>query len=654
MDLAVEFEEFFASEEEYKSPLIERRGRGLSKHLSLKAACLSTAFLVLSFGFHFTHFAISNFFLLFVYFFAGIPALIASIEDLKKLKINIDVLMTLAAFFSILIDSALEGGLLLVLFAISGALEDAALSKTTSAIQTLHKLTPKTATVIENGEHVVKSIKDIDAGAIILIKPGQIIPLDGVVTKGTTSLNLSHLTGENMPQTVQEKDSVPAGSQNLEGAIEMQVTTKSSSSTLAKIIELVTKAQHTKPQVQQTLDKVGPKYAVSIILLALFFAITLPFFAVEHYLGFDGSIYRSLAFLIAASPCALIIATPTAYLSALSSCAKKGILLKGGFVLDAIHTCQHVAFDKTGTLTKSVLELNDVIIIEGTLSKEDVLKIAYSLELYSTHPIAKAICCHAKDQKLEKLEIKNMKEMPGLGIKADVLIGSNYEHVLVGHSKHILSSLDESKQTQLQDKISKILEEGQSYCILSIDSTLCLLTFIDAVRENAAETIKELHDQDLNTWMLTGDHEHTAKRIGLSLKIENIEYNLKPDEKLNLIARLNNEGGAIMLGDGINDGPALANATVGISLGSIGSDTAIEASDVVFLNDDIQLLSWLIHKAKQTKRIVFQNLFFATCVIVLTSLSALFGIVPLWLAVVLHEGGTILVAINGLRLIRTT
>ena len=646
------FESYFADQEEFKSPFLKRRGSLLSKNISLKAALVSTAFLILAFAFSFTHASISNFMLLFVYFFAGIPALIESIEDLKKLRINIDVLMILAAFLSIFIDSALEGGLLLVLFAISGAMEDAALSKTTTAIQSLHKLSPKTATVLENGKQVTKSIKEIEVNSILLIKPGQIVPLDGVVTKGSTSMNLSHLTGENMPIYTEVGTNVQAGAQNIDGAIELKVSAKSHESTLSKIIELVTKAQNTKPPAQRFLDLVGPKYATSIILLALFFAITLPFYAVDAYLGFDGSIYRSLAFLIAASPCALIIATPTAYLSSLSSCARKGVLLKGGSVLDGIVDTKNVAFDKTGTLTQSELQLEKIEIIEDGIDESKLLSIAYSMELNSTHPIGKSICKHAQEKKQEKLEVKDLSEIPGLGLKAQVKLNDQFEDALIGHSRHIMPQLDPQKKELIESKINQVLSEGKSYCILKIKQALCVIIFSDSIRPDSKEIVELLKAQEKNVYMLTGDHEATAMRIGNALAIENIKFNLKPDDKLNLISELNQNGGAMMIGDGINDGPALANAKVGISLGSIGSDTAIEASDVVILNDELKLIPWLTQKAKKTKRIVLENLGFATAVIIGTSLSALFGIVPLWLAVVLHEGGTVLVALNGLRLIR--
>jgi heavy metal translocating P-type ATPase len=647
------FEEFFANQEEFKSPFLKRRGRSLSKNISLKAALVSTVFLILSFAFSFTHEPLANFMLLFVYFFAGIPALIESIEDLKKLTINIDVLMILAAFLSIFIDSALEGGLLLVLFAISGAMEDAALSKTTSAIKSLHKLTPKTAIVLEDGKQIVKSIKEIEIDSIILVKPGQIVPLDGVVTNGATSLNLSHLTGENMPITIQVGDVVPAGGQNIEGVIEIKVSTKSHASTLSKIIELVTKAQNTKPQVQRLLDKVGPKYATSIILLAFLFAITLPFFAVDTFLGSEGSIYRALAFLIAASPCALIIATPTAYLSSLSSCARKGVLLKGGFVLDGIAETKNIAFDKTGTLTKSELTLDRLEMIEDGIDEAQLLAVAYSLELNSTHPIGLSVCKYAVQNNIKKLEVQDLKEIPGLGLEAKVKIGNVFEQTLIGHSKHIIPRLDPKIKEKAQAKIEAVLNEGKSYCILSVKGALCILTFFDTIRTDAKAMIATLKNEKMNVWMLTGDHEATAKRIGRELSIEHIQYDLKPDQKLELISQLNAQGGTMMIGDGINDGPALANAKVGITLGSIGSDTAIEASDVVILNDELKLLPWLIKKAKKTKQIVTENLIFATMVIIGTSFAALFGIVPLWMAVVLHEGGTILVAFNGLRLIRT-
>lgn len=316
------FEEFFdLGLDESASPFIKKDSRNWGENLSLKAAAISAVLLFLSFflSLHASTLPLSHLSLILVYFLVGIPSLIESIEDIISLEINIDVLMTLAAFSSVLIGSGIEGGLLLVLFAISHAMEDAVTAKAKSAINSLKKLSPTVASVIEeDGSLIERSIKDIDIGTLILIKAGQVIPLDGEVIEGTSSVNLVHLTGENLPITKEPGDTVPSGGRNLEGALTVKVSHSSSESTLARIIRLVTEAQEARPRLQRWFEGISRTYALSIIGLAAFFALSMPFALPISYLGEEGSLYRALAFLIAASPCALILAIPIAYLSAIS------------------------------------------------------------------------------------------------------------------------------------------------------------------------------------------------------------------------------------------------------------------------------------------------------------------------------------------------
>ena len=349
------FEEFFElGLQETVSPFLTPDSRQWGANLTLKSAILAAFLLLFAFALSFfpTVIPLSYMLLVAVYFLAGIPSLIESIEDLADFEINIDILMTLAAFSSVLIGSAMEGGLLLVLFALSGSIEDAVTSKAKSSISSLNKLSPTKASVVEaDGTILERSIKDINIGTTILVKSGQVVPLDGIVIEGASSVNLVHLTGENMPVLKKLNDEVPAGARNLEGAITLTVIRTSSDSTLSRIIQLVTQAQEARPALQRWFDKLSKGYAMTIILLAFIFALALPFFLGVPFLGIEGSIYRALAFLIAASPCALIIAIPIAYLSAISICARRGILLKGGVTLDALASCSLIAFDKTGTLS---------------------------------------------------------------------------------------------------------------------------------------------------------------------------------------------------------------------------------------------------------------------------------------------------------------
>lgn len=644
------FDEFFASgKEESISPFLTKNSKNWGKNLSLKAAIFSAICLAISFSLHLFSKDLSHVFLLIVYVLSGTPALIATIEDMKSLEINIDVLMTLAALLSILIGSGLEGALLLVLFELSSSMESAVMQKTKEGLAKLHKLSPESACLIgEDGHLFQRSVKEITIGTNILIKAGEVIPLDGKVLEGSSFITLSHITGESIPIAKAVGDEVPAGSRNLDGTLTIQVLRTSRESTLNKIIELVTRAQDSKPKLQRWIDRFDKKYATSIIFLTAFFAISFPFFFPNMpYLGIEGSIYRSLTFLIAASPCALIIATPTAYLSAISSCAKKGILLKGGSILDALSECKHIAFDKTGTLTTGRLRCTQVLALNDEAKIMDpsiAIALAGSMERHVKHPIADSIINLVKEQKLSFIPISNLKSIPGSGISANSDLGSCF----LGNESFIYSKYSSPFKSD-----SSITSSTQTY--LLIEKALFAFYFQDEVRKDARVLIHRLrNDLHMDISMLTGDEEQNAQLIANELGITSVFSQLKPEDKLQKIAFLSQSQDLIMIGDGVNDAPALARATVGISMGKIGSASAVDASDVVLLQDDLSLLDGLIKKSHQTVRIIKQNLSLALIVICFATTPALLGFIPLWLAVVLHEGGTLLVGLNSLRLLKDT
>jgi heavy metal translocating P-type ATPase len=663
------FDEFFASgKEESISPFLTPSSRKWGKNVSLRSCLLAAALLLAAFLTSYVHPTASHFLLLLVYFLVGTPALIDTFEDLKNLEINIDVLMTLAALLSVLIGSGMEGALLLVLFELSAAMENGVTQKTKGALLNLHQLAPKTAYVLKaDGTLLERAVKEIDIKEHLLIKAGELIPLDGVVIQGSSSINLSHLTGESIPVHKTVGNEVPAGARNLSGSLTIEVTRTSSDSTLSRIIQLITQAQMAKPRLQRLLDRFGKTYAITIICLFFFFALTLPLFFSISYTGPDGAIYRALTFLIAASPCALIIATPTAYLSAISCCARKGILLKGGVVLDALASCSLVAFDKTGTLTTGKLRCTAIEsptgpmdfqrfgtdqgpTCEASYTPDQALAIAAGLERHAMHPIAEAITALAQEKQIPPQKIDNFQSLAGFGLQGEAVLCGEKVHVYIGHRAFIASKLPSSHHAALDAMLNK---EGLSNTFLLIKDQLFLFHFLDTVRPEAPALIARLKEKEkLFPMMLTGDHPEMAQLIAKQVGIDAVFAHLRPEDKLLKVADLSHKRGLIMVGDGVNDAPALARATVGISLGKIGSATAVDASDVVFLNDDLFLLDWLYRKAHQTMRIVKQNLTLALGVIVLATTPALLGIIPLWAAVILHEGGTVLVGINSLRLLR--
>jgi Cd2+/Zn2+-exporting ATPase len=648
----IPFNAFFGTgQEEQLSPFLSPSGRKWAIHLPLKASMLAAV--LLAGAYLATWFALPDNFayllLVFVYFLAGIPALIESVEDLASYQINIDVLMTLAAFGSVLIGSPLEGALLLVLFSISGAMEDAVTKKAKDSISSLHKLAPSFANVLdEDGVSIEKALDDVRAGTKILVKAGQVIPLDGIVVDGTSSVNLVHLTGENMPVTKKPGDDVPAGAQNLEGVLVINVTHTNQDSTLAKIIQLVTNAQEAKPKLQRWFDNLSERYAKTIIFLAALVAVSFPHILSIPYLGPEGSIYRALAFLIAASPCALIIAIPIAYLSAIGACAKKGIVLKGGLVLDSLGACEAIAFDKTGTLTTGHLCCLGIESLENK-DVSNVLDIAFALEQNAVHPIAQAITTYALAQGAKPAALTDFKSIPGFGLEA---IASGVD-VFIGNLEYIEPKLAEASRNKLNSRYEELSREGEILAFLMVGQDLYIFRFSDTIRKEVPDVLRRLREDGYRLLMLTGDHQASADRIAVELKIDEVHAHLKPEDKLRAVEKLAKKMHLAMVGDGVNDAPALARATVGISMGKVGSSAAIEAADVVLLQDNIERLDWLMKKAKATKWIVAENLMIATAAIFIASIPALLGLVPLWLAVVLHEGGTVIVGLNGLRLLKS-
>lgn len=662
------FEEFFEQgQEESSSPFLSVRARRWGVNLPVRGALVSAFLLIIAFvlSYHPSLMPLSNLLLVAVYFLAGIRSLIDSIEDLSNLDINIDVLMTLAAFSSVLIGSGMEGALLLVLFSGSAAMEEAVSARAKNALSHLRKLSPSRALVLQSdGSTIERAVTEVNVGEYILIRPSEVVPLDGTVSEGISSVNLVHLTGESVPITKGVGDFVPASANNMEGVLTVKVEHTSGDSTLSRIIQLVTEAQEARPALQRWFDKLSRVYALSIISLAAFFAISFPFLLSLPFLGFEGSLYRALAFLIAASPCALILAIPIAYLSAIGVCAKRGILIKGGVTLDALASCKAVAFDKTGTLTTGELCClgyeaietgggDDSSEAEGLGSEDAVIGLACALERAAVHPVARAILTYGKEKQAPNIGVANTRVLPGQGVVAELEQRGKAKSVFIGRIEYILDSLAEGMRRTVEEKIAAHRTNGELLAALTCGAQLFLFRFTDQLRPHIAETLAALRDtHHLHLVMLTGDHAENARKVADELGITSWKADLRPEDKLHEVARLAKNEGLAMIGDGINDAPALARATVGICMGKVGSTAAIEAADVVLLHDNIELLDWLVAKARKTRTIVKQNLTIAVAAICIAALPALAGLVPLWLAVVLHEGGTVLVGLNALRLLK--
>jgi Cd2+/Zn2+-exporting ATPase len=394
---------------------------------------------------------------------------------------------------------------------------------------------------------------------------------------------------------------------------------------------------------------------MTIILLACAFAIFLPFVLSMTYFGIEGSIYRALAFLIAASPCALVIAIPIGYLSAISSCARRGILLKGGITLDALASCKTIAFDKTGTLTTGELACVGIIPLSGQ-SQEEVnlsLSIALALERNAMHPIARAIIKYTQERGIAPSPLSQYTSIPGYGLEGTTIFQGETVRVYIGRPSYIQSKMTKESQAVMDAHRQDCESQGKLLAILQIGDSSILLEFQDTTRPKIKELITAIKNKyKLRILMLTGDHGPSAKMIADHLGIDEFFANLRPEDKLRHVTELSQQTHLAMIGDGINDAPSLARATVGISMGKVGSATAIDASDVVLLHDNLEFLDWLIAKSHSTQRIIKQNVVIASAAILFATTPALLGWVPLWLAVILHEGGTVLVGLNSLRLLK--
>lgn len=643
------FQEYFdLGEEEEASPFLTPSSKAWGKNLAVKASVLSAFFLALSslLTYLFPNSGTGPLALVFVYFLAGTPNLIESLEDLGNWDINIDMLMTLAAFSSAMLGSGFEGGLLLVLFSLSESIETSMQKRAKGAIQALHEMAPTSAHILTaQGRTKEKAIQDVTVGTLILVPSGEMVPLDGVIEEGASSLDLSHLTGETLPVSKKPGDEVPAGARNKEGSLVIRVTKTSSDSTLARIINLVVEAESTKPPLEKWFDRFSGPYAKSIILASLLFAVLLPFFLSIPFFGHSGSIYRALAFLVAASPCALILAVPIVSLSAISRAAREGILLKGGVTLAALSRCNAVAFDKTGTLTTGNLQLTDIRPL-GTGDRQskplDLLKaleIASSLERNTKHPIAKAVVEEGEKRGVKSLNVTAFSTVPGYGVQGEV--------------EGIPAFFGKPEADPKIDPIIKEMQgEGKMLALLQYGHNLSLFLFEDDIRKGLRETLLHLKKEGLFLIMLTGDHKSAAKKVQEALPIDEIYTDMTPESKMEKIGVLSKQYNLAMVGDGINDAPALTLAHVGISLAKIGSRAAVDASDIVFLQDDITKLDWLFAHAQKTRRVMKTNLIIAVSALFVASGLAIGGYIPLWTAVLLHEGGTVFVGLNALRLLR--
>ena len=550
-------------------------------------------------------------------------------------KINENFLITISCVGAYLVGEHMEGLMVIILYEIGKILEEKSISKSRKSIKDLMDIKPEYANLKTENDIKQVSPEEVKIGNIILVKEGEKVPLDGIVTKGTADLNTASLTGESKLTQVSENKNVLSGSIVVDGMIEVKVTEEYKNSTVSRILNLVENATDKKAKTETFVNKASSIYTPIVIGLAAVVAIFLPLFTEIPYTGNNGSIYRALIFLVISCPCSIAISVPLSYFSGIGKSSKEGILIKGSDYIDAIKDIKEIVFDKTGTLTKGEFEITKIDTFEN-YSEQEVLKYAAMGEKYSNHPIAKSIM---KANKEEIAGVQEFKEIAGKGLSYKY----NGETVLVGNS--VLVDANDTN------------EEGATKIYVKINNKLAGIIYLgDTVKDGVVETIKELKALGIKTNMFTGDNKQIAEKTGKKIGIENIKSEMLPQDKYNafeeIINKKDEKAKVAFVGDGINDSPVLARADVGISMGGVGSESAIEASDVVIMTDNVSKILDAIKISKKTCGIIRQNLVFAITVKVLILFLSTIGLSGMWQAVFADVGVTILTIFNTLRILK--
>lgn len=596
------------------------------------------------------------------YFFGGYYTFILAVREISKARFEIDFLMLVAAIGAAFLNKWAEGALLLFLFSLGHALEHMAMDKARKSIESLTKLSPKTALKKEGDEFREVSIDVLIRGDIIRIKPNSTVSADGIIIKGSTSINQAPITGESIPvdkepvkdpdarydsdETIPKVSRVYAGTINGDNSIDIRVIRESQDSTLSRLITMVQEAQEKKSPTQLLTDKFE-KYYVPIVLI-LVLVLNFAFLVIDETWG--ESFYRSMAALVAASPCALAISTPSAVLSGIARAAKGGVLIKGGKPLEDLGTLRALAFDKTGTLTEGKPKLTDFVLLNGK-TEEEVLKTVIALENSSNHPLARAI---VRDGKIRLGNINgipqvlNSEAVQGKGIRGEV----NGQKIQVGNFE--LYKENGGVPAELQEKVKTLEKQGKTVMLIQNNADFeGIIGLMDVPRKSAKQTLSNLKKIGIRKMiMVTGDNQQVAETVAADIGITHAYGGLLPEEKVERIKQLRKEETKIaMVGDGVNDAPAMANSTVGIAMGAAGSDVALETADIALMADRLEVLPFAIALSRKSRLIITENLWISLGVVALLLPATIIGLANIGVAVVFHEGSTVVVVLNALRLL---
>jgi len=580
------------------------------------------------------------------YVIGGFAKAREGIEDaIRHKKLNVELLMILAAIGSAVTGHWMEGAVLIFIFALSGALETYTMNKSRRELSALMELQPEEAVRLSGGAEERVPAKRLRAGDIVLIRPGERVPADGRIVTGRTHVDESALTGESFPVGKSEGDEVFAGTVNLRGTIRAEVTKPAGETMVQKIIELVQKAESERSPSQQFIERFEGPYVAAVLAGSLLLMLAPPF-----ALGWtwSESFYRAMVFLVIASPCAIVASVMPAVLAAVSAGARRGILFKGGVHVETLGKVRVIAFDKTGTLTKGEPEVADIL-VRDNLTEDELLIHAASVERYSNHPLARAIVGHAERKRLDLREPERMEEIDGFGVQG-----------WIGGRKWTLGRADFVGRKEAERFFALHAGpgtnagiKGRTLVFVRDDEGIAgVIALQDSLRDDALAALKDLRKDGIRTVMLTGDDREIAGAIAEQCGIGEVVAECLPDRKAAELARLKKRHGTVaMVGDGINDAPALASASIGIAMGA-GSDAALETANVVLMNNDLSRIPEAIRLSRRMNRIVKQNIAFSLAVILLLMVSNFLQTLSLPMGVIGHEGSTLLVILNGLRLLR--
>ena len=552
------------------------------------------------------------------------------------------MLMCIACVASFIIGHPEEGAAVTFLYYIAEFLEDYAEHRAKRSIKSLVEIAPDNARVKVGDREEIKHVDEVEVGDIVIVKPGDKVPLDGKVVSGSSSINQASITGESVPVLKEIGDEVFSGTVNEEGYLEIEVTKAAKDSVISKIVTLVKRSQLNRSETETMVEKVAKYYTPIMMVAAICIAVIPPFLLGQPLVDW---VYKALSLLVISCPCAFLISTPVGMVSAITSATRNGVIIKGSTYVEEMRNIKAVIFDKTGTLTEGKLALSDVKVLDENYSEEEIVRIAAAMEFQSSHPIAQAIVNYADENDIIFDSVDEFKNVPGKGIVANIKGEQFYaanESLIEGSSFEIS-----------RDEINSFSSEGKTIVFVgNAKNVIGMITVSDKIRSNASEVVADLKAKGVETVMLTGDNKMAATKVAEEIGIQHVFSNLLPEDKLNILDAIRNKFGDVaMVGDGINDAPALARANIGIAMGAAGSDVAIETADVALMQDDISKLPYLLALSHKTMGIIKQNITLAIAVKLLCVVLAVLGIITLMMSVGFGDLGlTLFVILNSFRI----